>query len=82
MRTTIDKAGRIVIPKPMRDELGLVGGTEVEITLVDGHVEIAQPPAEIRLERGPDGHLVAVSDRELPPLTAERVRELIEQVRR
>lgn len=31
MRSTIDKAGRLVIPKSLRDTLGLVAG-EVEIT--------------------------------------------------
>jgi AbrB family looped-hinge helix DNA binding protein len=29
MRTTIDKAGRLVIPKPLRDRLGLEGEVEV-----------------------------------------------------
>jgi AbrB family looped-hinge helix DNA binding protein len=31
MRATIDKAGRLVIPKPLRDELGLRPG-EVEVS--------------------------------------------------
>jgi AbrB family looped-hinge helix DNA binding protein len=31
MRTTIDRAGRLVIPKALRDEVGLVPG-EVELT--------------------------------------------------
>ncbi|WP_156166322.1 AbrB/MazE/SpoVT family DNA-binding domain-containing protein [Mycobacterium haemophilum] len=31
MRATIDKAGRLVIPKPLRDHLGLQPG-EVEVT--------------------------------------------------
>jgi AbrB family looped-hinge helix DNA binding protein len=34
MRGTIDKAGRLVIPKPLRDRVGLQAG-EVELT-VDG----------------------------------------------
>lgn len=81
MRTTIDKAGRIVVPKPMRDELGLNGGTEVEIALVDGRIEIDLIPTPVRLERR-NGRLVAVADREMPPLTAEMVRETLEKIRR
>lgn len=34
MRTTIDRAGRLVIPKALRDQVGIVEG-EVEVT-VDG----------------------------------------------
>lgn len=34
MRVTIDKAGRVVIPKPLRDQIGLAPG-DVHIT-VDG----------------------------------------------
>ena len=81
MKTTIDKAGRIVVPKAMRDELGLNGGTEVEISVVDGHIEIDLIPTPVRLERR-NGRLVAVADREMPPLTAEMVRETLEKIRR
>ena len=81
MRTTIDKAGRIVVPKAMRDELGLNGGTEVEIMLADGRIEIAPIPTPVRLVRR-HGRLVAVPDREMPPLTAEMVRETLEKIRR
>jgi len=31
MRTTIDKAGRVVIPRALRDEVGLTAG-DVEVT--------------------------------------------------
>ena len=31
MKTTIDKAGRLVVPKPMRERYNLRAGTEVEI---------------------------------------------------
>jgi AbrB family looped-hinge helix DNA binding protein len=33
MRSTIDKAGRVVIPAPIRDRAGFVAGTELEVTL-------------------------------------------------
>ena len=81
MRTTIDKAGRIVVPKAMRDELGLSGGQEVEIVLADGRIEIEPVTSHIRLERR-DGRLVGVSDREMPVLTAEQVRAVLERLRR
>jgi AbrB family looped-hinge helix DNA binding protein len=32
MRTTIDKAGRVVIPAAVRDRAGLSAGAELEIT--------------------------------------------------
>jgi AbrB family looped-hinge helix DNA binding protein len=81
MRTTIDKAGRIVVPKAMRDELGFTRGTEVEISLVDGHVEIEPVTSHIRMQRR-KGRLVATSDREMPVLTAEQVRDYLERLRR
>jgi AbrB family looped-hinge helix DNA binding protein len=32
MRTTIDKAGRVVIPAPVRERAGFLPGSELEIT--------------------------------------------------
>ena len=40
MRTTIDKAGRLVIPKTLRDEIGLTPG-EVELELDGAAIRIA-----------------------------------------
>ena len=69
-----------MIPKPIRDAAGLLPGTEVEIELFDGRVEIEAAPVEIRLvER--DGWLAFEADRELPPLTTEQVRETLERIR-
>jgi AbrB family looped-hinge helix DNA binding protein len=58
MKTTIDKAGRLVIPKPLRDQVGLVAG-EVEVT-ADGAGLRVEPLAgdELVVE---DGRLVIPS---------------------
>jgi AbrB family looped-hinge helix DNA binding protein len=51
MRTTIDKAGRIVIPAGLRDRAGLTAGSEVEITEDDVGVRIERVAAGPRLVR-------------------------------
>lgn len=40
MRSTIDKAGRIVIPAAIRERAGLAPGTTLEITVDDTSVRI------------------------------------------
>jgi AbrB family looped-hinge helix DNA binding protein len=40
MRSTIDKAGRVVIPASIRDRAGLTPGTELEVTADDTGVRI------------------------------------------
>lgn len=40
MRTTIDKAGRVVIPAALRDRAGLVPGTALEVTADDTGIRI------------------------------------------
>lgn len=81
MRLTIDAAGRIVVPKHVRDELGLLPGTELELGVVDGRIELEVPPTPMRLEEHDEG-VVAVADREMPVLTSDMVRETLQRVRR
>jgi AbrB family looped-hinge helix DNA binding protein len=38
MKIRIDQSGRIVVPKPMRKRLGLMSGTELEVTEQGGGV--------------------------------------------
>lgn len=81
MRITIDSAGRLVVPKSIRDELGLRGGEELEIVERDGRIEIEPVPTPMRLvDRG--GVLVAEAEDPLPPLTDEVVRDTVEKTRR
>jgi AbrB family looped-hinge helix DNA binding protein len=79
MRTTIDAAGRIVVPKPLREQLGFSPGTELEIDAVDGRLEVVVP-SRVRVENGPQGARFVADAAE--PLTAAQVRELMEQSRR
>jgi len=81
MVTTIDSAGRIVVPKRLRDELGFEAGQQLELSATNGRLEIEHPVTAMRLERH-EGRLVAVAEREMPPLTADTVRATLEQVRR
>lgn len=65
MRTTIDVAGRLVIPKRIRERLGLRGNDQVEITERDGRIEIEPAPTGVELVR--EGSvLVARPERPLP----------------
>ena len=41
MRTTIDKAGRVVIPAGIRDRVGLTAGSEIEITVDRGLLSLS-----------------------------------------
>ena len=81
MNTTIDSAGRIVVPKALRQALGLVAGQTLEIRSSDGRLEIEVAPTPMRLKKRGKG-VVAVPDAELPVLTADAVRETLEHIRR
>jgi len=81
MKATLDAAGRIVVPKPLRQALGLKPGQPLEIRAGDGHLEIEITPTPMRLKKRGKG-MVAVPDAELPTLTAEQVRDTLERVRR
>jgi AbrB family looped-hinge helix DNA binding protein len=69
----IDKAGRIVIPKKMRDAMGLTPGTRLRIEQDSAELRLEPDFPESRLEIR-DGLLVMVGG---PPVSVEDVNEAI-----
>lgn len=78
MQTTIDAAGRIVVPKALRDALGLTPGSTVDISLYGAGLQLVPGGRTARLVEE-DGVLVAVSD---TVVTDEMVFALIDAGRR
>jgi AbrB family looped-hinge helix DNA binding protein len=81
MKSTIDGAGRVVIPKPIRDRLGIRGGETLDIRERDGRIELEPVATPMRLVEGKGG-APAVAEEDFPPLTDEIVRETVERTRR
>lgn len=81
MKTTLDDSGRLMVPEPLRERLRLTPGQALEITEVDGRLEVEPTTVAMRLEDTGDG-VVAVPAEELPVLTDEMVRQTLERVRR
>jgi len=76
MKTTIDRAGRVVIPKAIRERAGLQPGMELEITVDNGLVAL--------LPAGPQGHIAYKDGLPVwepppgtPPFTLEQLNEWI-----
>ncbi|MBW3564174.1 MAG: AbrB/MazE/SpoVT family DNA-binding domain-containing protein [Acidobacteria bacterium] len=51
MLTTIDQAGRIVIPKEIRDRAGLTPGTEIEVEYTGASITIHRAVPAPKLDR-------------------------------
>lgn len=81
MRVAIDGVGRLVIPKSLREELGVDGPTDLELTAADGRLEltVADVPARVE-ERG--GFSVIVTEQPMEPMSVAEARAAVERVRR
>lgn len=79
--TTIDKAGRLVVPKAIREAAHLRPGTQVRFRVADGYVQIEPEPLKVTLKRR-GSVVVAVPQGCNPPeLTAAEVATTINEVR-
>jgi AbrB family looped-hinge helix DNA binding protein len=81
MNVTIDKAGRLVVPKAIRDRMGLRAGDELEIEEFAGKIEISKPTQESELIETEDGLLTFAPDPSRPPITEKQAREELERAR-
>lgn len=70
-----------MVPKDVRERLGLRPGSRIAMREVEGHLEISPATTPVRLVDR-DGALVAEADTDLPVLTAEQVRDALESTRR
>lgn len=80
MTTTIDAAGRLVIPRAMRERAGLKPGTELNLEYRDGKIEVEPVRQHARLARRGSRHVLA-APAGVPSLTNEQVNRIIEEVR-
>ena len=84
MRTSIDSAGRLVIPKEIRREAGLRPGTPLEIRWEGGRIEIEPAPLPVKLVR--HGRLLVAQPetdhRPLDRATVEKTRRSLRRERR
>ncbi|MEI4270586.1 AbrB/MazE/SpoVT family DNA-binding domain-containing protein [Klenkia sp. LSe6-5] len=62
METTIDGAGRLVVPKALRDALGLTPGATVDISLYGGGLQVVPGGRAARLVDIGDGKLAIETD--------------------
>ena len=80
MKTTIDSAGRLVIPAQVRREAGIKPGMPLEVTAREGRIEIEPAPLKVKLARR-GRLLVAVAQDPVPALTADIVEETRRKIR-
>jgi len=80
MTVTMDAAGRLVIPKELRERAHLEPGVPLDVTLRDGRIEIEPAPRPVKLvQRG--RFRVAVPTEPSAPLTEDIVRAVRRQLR-
>lgn len=80
MNATIDRAGRLVVPKPVREAAHLHPGTQVRFRVLDGRVEIEPVPMAVRFERS-GTMVVAVAQTEGAIVTTEEIEQTLAEIR-
>jgi AbrB family looped-hinge helix DNA binding protein len=77
----MDGSGRLVVPKALRDELGIEAGQPLRAAVRDGRLEIEPEPIDAELVEV-DGVMVIMPREPVPPLSRDDVRLIVESTRR
>jgi AbrB family looped-hinge helix DNA binding protein len=64
MEATIDQAGRVLLPKPLRDALGLLPGTKVDVSRYGAGLQLIPAGRTARIVEE-DGVLVATGETQI-----------------
>ena len=78
MRLTLDKAGRVVLPKPLRDEMHLEPGDELEIETSGEDITLRPLRVQAPLRKKQGVWVYGVGE----PLSSTTVDKVVRQLRR
>jgi AbrB family looped-hinge helix DNA binding protein len=80
MITTMDAAGRVVLPKALRNKARLQPGAPLDVRVVDGRIEIEPAAAVVTVEKR-QGFWVATPSGTDATLTLEQVNDTLDTLR-
>jgi AbrB family looped-hinge helix DNA binding protein len=82
MSVTIDKAGRLVIPKEIREKAGITPGMPLSIRVDNGAITLEPERVPMRLvKRGRFLVIEPDRDADVPPITTEDTNRMLEEIR-
>jgi AbrB family looped-hinge helix DNA binding protein len=80
IQTTIDSAGRLVLPKTVREEAGILPGMSLQVSVREGRIEIEPVPRQVQIVQKGPLH-IAVPVEEGPALSGATVEQVRREVR-
>ena len=76
MKTTIDGAGRVIVPKKIREAAQLEAGSEIDVRIENGVIQLEPIAAPVKFKKR--GHLLVATR---PERTGTLTQEMVEATR-